>query len=105
MQTENRPLMTVNTHPRLKTEPNASPDIGVVVTSIWKGANERQLQHHARVDSAMDEQGVRKPNRGHAHPQARIPETPLRIRSVSDFTRELVHPDNQVWGKRCGEVR
>ena len=42
MQTENRPLMTVNTHPRLDADPSARPGIGAFVTSIRKGADERQ---------------------------------------------------------------
>lgn len=61
---ENPPLMTENTHPSRDTELNAHPGIGAFVASIWKGADERQLQHHVRVELAMNEQKVRKPKGG-----------------------------------------
>jgi hypothetical protein len=61
---ENPPFMAVNTHPSLGTELNAYPGIGVLVDSIRKGADERQLQHHVRVELAMNGQEVRKPKGG-----------------------------------------
>ena len=63
---ENPPFMMVNTHPSFVTGPKTSPAIGESVAPVGEIADERRLQHHMRIDSAMKGKEVRKPNRGQA---------------------------------------
>ena len=45
--------MMVNTHPSFVTGPKTNPAIGESVAPVGEIADERRLQHHMRIDSAM----------------------------------------------------